>query len=86
MGQALGTLPTFWRTPPLPRPAPAGGRAVTSQPALVWGTDWPHPRPDGGSPDAARLLQVFLDWTTDPVLRKKILTDSPARLYDFPAI
>ena len=52
--------------------------------ALVWGTDWPHPRPEGGRPDAARLLRVFLDWTTDPVLRRKILTDTPARLYDFP--
>ena len=52
----------------------------------VWGTDWPHPRPDGGRPDAKRLLDVFLDWTTDPVLRRKILTDTPARLYDFPAV
>ena len=32
---------------------------------LVWGTDWPHPRPEGPVPDAARLLQVFLDWTKD---------------------
>lgn len=54
--------------------------------ALVWGTDWPHPRPDGGRPDAKRLLEVFLDWTSDPVLRRKILTDTPARLYDFPSI
>ena len=30
---------------------------------LVWGTDWPHPRPEGPVPDAARLLAVFLDWT-----------------------
>jgi predicted TIM-barrel fold metal-dependent hydrolase len=52
--------------------------------ALVWGTDWPHPRPDGGRPDAARLLEVFLDWTPDPALRRKILTETPARLYDFP--
>jgi predicted TIM-barrel fold metal-dependent hydrolase len=51
---------------------------------LVWGTDWPHPRPDGPVPDAARLLQVFLDWTPDPA-RKAILADNPARLYDFPA-
>jgi 2-pyrone-4,6-dicarboxylate lactonase len=51
---------------------------------LVWGTDWPHPRPDGPVPDAARLLQVFLGWTPDPA-RKAILADNPARLYDFPA-
>jgi len=51
---------------------------------LVWGTDWPHPRPDGPVPDAARLLQVFLDWTPEPA-RQAILADNPARLYDFPA-
>jgi predicted TIM-barrel fold metal-dependent hydrolase len=27
---------------------------------LVWGTDWPHPRPEGPVPDAARLLRCFL--------------------------
>ncbi len=51
---------------------------------LVWGTDWPHPRPEGPVPDAARLLQVFLDWTPQPNLRQAILADNPARLYDFP--
>ena len=51
---------------------------------LVWGTDWPHPRPEGPVPDAKRLLDVFLDWTRDPAARQAILTDNPARLYDFP--
>jgi len=50
----------------------------------VWGTDWPHPRPEGPLPDAARLLRVFLDWTGDRALRRAILVDNPARLYDFP--
>jgi 2-pyrone-4,6-dicarboxylate lactonase len=53
---------------------------------LVWGTDWPHPRPEGPVPDAARLRDVFLDWTRDPDTRQAILTDNPARLYDFPKI
>jgi predicted TIM-barrel fold metal-dependent hydrolase len=51
---------------------------------LVWGTDWPHPRPEGPTPDAARLLQVFLDWTTGEARRRAILATNPARLYDFP--
>jgi predicted TIM-barrel fold metal-dependent hydrolase len=34
-------------------------------------------------PDAKRLLDVFLDWTT-PANRQAILVDNPARLYDFP--
>ena len=51
---------------------------------LVWGTDWPHPRPEGPLPDAGRLLRTFLDWTPQAALRRAILTDNPARLYDFP--
>jgi predicted TIM-barrel fold metal-dependent hydrolase len=51
---------------------------------LVWGSDWPHPRPEGPIPDAARLLQVFLDWTPGQN-RHAILVENPARLYDFPA-
>jgi predicted TIM-barrel fold metal-dependent hydrolase len=50
---------------------------------LVWGTDWPHPRPEGPVPDAAGLLKVFLDWTT-PDHQQPILVDNPSRIYDFP--
>lgn len=57
---------------------------VAANPAnLVWGTDWPHPRPEGPTPDAIRLRDVLLDWTT-PVQQQAILADNPARLYDFP--
>jgi predicted TIM-barrel fold metal-dependent hydrolase len=57
---------------------------VAANPAnLVWGSDWPHPRPEGPVPDAARLRDVFLDWTPDAAKRQAILTDNPARLYDF---
>lgn len=59
---------------------------VAANPAnLVWGTDWPHPRPEGPVPDAMRLRDVFLDWTRDAAQRQAILVDNPARLYDFPA-
>jgi predicted TIM-barrel fold metal-dependent hydrolase len=58
---------------------------VAANPAnLVWGTDWPHPRPEGPVPDAKHLLDVFLDWTPSAALRQTILSDNPARLYDFP--
>jgi len=36
-------------------------------------------------PDTAHLLAVLLDWTRDPAQRQAILTDNPARLYDFPS-
>ena len=72
-------------TPPDYRQArPFHDALVAANPAnLVWGTDWTHPRPEGPPPDAARLLQVFLDWTMDAAKRQAILTDNPARLYDF---
>lgn len=52
---------------------------------LVWGTDWPHPRPEGGMPDAARLLQVFLNWTPEPA-RHRVLVRNPEVLYGFAPI
>jgi predicted TIM-barrel fold metal-dependent hydrolase len=51
---------------------------------LVWGSDWPHPRPEGPMPDAKKLLDIFLDWTPREQDRVAILVNNPARLYDFP--
>ena len=61
---------------------------------VVWGTDWPHPAgtPPGGKPtdvtpltqiDDGRLLNQLPVWAPDPVIRKKVLVDNPARLYAF---
>ena len=59
---------------------------VAANPAnLVWGSDWPHPRPEGPVPDAKHLLDLFCDWTSAPN-RQAILADNPARLYDFPKL
>jgi hypothetical protein len=41
-------------------------------------------RPEGPVPDVARLLEVFLEWTPDPVLRQSILVDNPGRPYGWP--
>jgi len=58
---------------------------VAANPAnLVWGTDWPHPRPEGPRPDAASLLELFWQWTPDAATREAILVTNPARLYGFP--
>jgi predicted TIM-barrel fold metal-dependent hydrolase len=65
---------------------------------IVWGTDWPHPNSDYGrgkplteiSPpfpiDDGLLLNQLPKWVPDAALRKKILVDNPARLYDFAAV
>ena len=61
---------------------------------ILWGSDWPHPdghaeniRPMDITPnleidDGAVLNQLVL-WAPDSAIRKKILVDNPARLYDF---
>ena len=51
---------------------------------LVWGSDWPHPRMEGEMPNAGHLLDLFNAWTPDDAIRRRILVDNPARLYDFP--
>ena len=51
---------------------------------LVWGGDWPHPRMEGEMPNAGHLLDLLNAWTPDDAIRRRILTDNPARLYDFP--
>ena len=56
----------------------------TNPDRLIWGTDWPHPRIEGEMPDAGHLLDLFTEWTPDEAVRRKILTDNPARLYGFP--
>jgi predicted TIM-barrel fold metal-dependent hydrolase len=65
---------------------------------IVWGSDWPHPdsaygrgRPltDIAPPfavDDSLLLNQLPKWATDPAIRKKILVDNAARLYDFGAV
>ena len=45
---------------------------------------WPHPRMEGAMPDAGHLLDLFNAWTPDDAIRRRILVDNPARLYDFP--
>lgn len=70
-------------TPPdYPEARPFHEALVAANPRnLVWGTDWPHPRPEGPVPDAAHLLDLLLDWTPQPALRQAILVDNPSRLY-----
>ena len=81
--------------PDFPDMKPLAQALITANPdRIVWGTDWPHP--DGhvqGVPptevtpnivvDDGALLNQLAVWAPDAALRKKILVDNPARLYDF---
>ncbi len=59
---------------------------------ILWGTNWPHPNGVNGSTskvtpllqvDDGLVLNLLPIWAPDPAVRKKILVDNPARLYEF---
>ena len=62
---------------------------------IIWGTNWPHPNsvtPPGRKPtdvtplfqvDDGRVLNLLPAWMPDAALRKRVLVDNPARLYQF---
>lgn len=59
----------------------------TAPERVVWGTEWPQsmlPMANIPIPDHALLLDLLLDYTSDPALQHRILVDNPAELYDFP--
>ena len=82
-----GTYRLGATAPDYPEARPFHEALVAANPDnLVWGSDWPHPRPEGPVPDAKHLLALFLDWTPDADRRAAILSANPARLYDFPSL
>jgi predicted TIM-barrel fold metal-dependent hydrolase len=59
---------------------------------ILWGTNWPHPNSVGGSTskvtplwqvDDGLVFNLLPSWAPDAAVRKKILVDNPARLYEF---
>jgi predicted TIM-barrel fold metal-dependent hydrolase len=62
---------------------------------LVWGSDWPHPRSRRFAADREdtvaglypeddrRILDLLAIWTGSATAFRRILVDTPARLYDF---
>jgi 2-pyrone-4,6-dicarboxylate lactonase len=90
----LSKSPHFWVKLTAPYrlgPDEQGKRADWMAPALiaalpdriVWGSDWPH-IPRGGR-DTGGYLNRLQQWCPDDKLRKRILVDNPARLYQFTA-
>ena len=60
-------------------------RALVSRAAhrLLWGSDWPHVTMKKAMPDDGRLADVLARYTPGQELRKRILVDNPAQLYQF---
>jgi predicted TIM-barrel fold metal-dependent hydrolase len=53
---------------------------------MIWGTDWPHSNvfQHGQMPNDGDLMNIVLDFAPDEAIRKKVLSDNPARLFGFP--
>ena len=50
---------------------------------MLWASNWPHSGTGDDPPDDAVLLDLLIDWADGAATRRKILVDSPARLYGF---
>ncbi|HEX6440718.1 MAG TPA: ROK family protein [Stellaceae bacterium] len=78
--------------------APLARALIDANPdRIVWGTDWPHPHAAAAGPardqiarfydiDDGLALNQLERWAPDAAIRRKILVDNPARLYDFPPV
>ena len=62
--------------------APMAQKIIDAAPhKVIWGSDWPH-IPDS-TRDTGELLNLLGAWTDDPAVRQMILSDNPARLFDY---
>ncbi len=86
-GQAYVKLSAIYRLstqyPDYPDAKPLHDALIAANPErLMWGTDWPHPSiPAEVIPDDGHLLDLFHDWTPNEAIRRRILVDTPARLF-----
>lgn len=92
-GKAYVKLSATHRFPADPAPI-ARALAQANPQRLLWGSDWPHPggahgvrKPEAIQPfdaiDDRAALERLSSWLPDANLRRKILVENPARLYDF---
>ncbi len=85
MGQAVGPyLNTRQGGPEYPDASAVARELARIAPErMVWGSDWPHAT-ETTKPDDAQLFDLFSAWAPDEGVRRRILVQNPAELYDFP--
>jgi predicted TIM-barrel fold metal-dependent hydrolase len=92
----LSNADTLTNQPDMSDVTPYATALISANPQrIVWGTAWPHPSagavPGRKSTDRAmhrqvddgRVMNMLPVWAPDAAMRKMILVDNPARLYDF---
>jgi predicted TIM-barrel fold metal-dependent hydrolase len=52
---------------------------------VLWGSDWPHVGLTAW-PDTGELFNLVPRWLPDPLARRRLLVDNPARLYGFETV
>jgi 2-pyrone-4,6-dicarboxylate lactonase len=50
---------------------------------LVWGSDWPHTRPNGQPPQTHAIFERFMAWTPSKARQTQILATNAGGLYCF---
>ncbi|VCU71935.1 4-sulfomuconolactone hydrolase [Pigmentiphaga humi] len=72
----ISTAPDFDDVGPMVRAA-----LEAAPDRVIWGSDYPHL--SFGDNSSVALFNLLGKWVPDPVLRKRILVDTPAELYGF---
>ncbi|NID15957.1 amidohydrolase family protein [Luteibacter yeojuensis] len=63
---------------------PFAGALIDAAPdRVLWGTDFPHPNIAKDMPNDGGLVDLMFRFCPDEDLRRRLLVDNPARLYDF---
>jgi len=71
-------------TMPYPDTARFAQALVDAAPGrLLWGSDWPHVFIKTAMPNDGDLFDTFAKWVPDAEMRRRILVDHPAKVYDF---
>jgi predicted TIM-barrel fold metal-dependent hydrolase len=69
---------------PYPDVEPFARALVDAAPErLLWGSDWPHVHIRTAMPNDGDLFNLFARWVPDSDLRRQVLVDHPAQVYDF---
>ncbi len=69
---------------PYPEVTPFARALLEAAPQrLLWGSDWPHVMVKSAMPNDGALLDLLGQWIPDAALRRRVLVDNPAALYDF---
>lgn len=72
------------RGPPWDDVVPIAQAYIEAAPErILWATDWPHPVSKTQPPNDGDLLDLLFRYAPDESVRKRILVDNPADLFEF---